>query len=356
MDSLSVDAQGPFPEDIFGNRYILSIICNFSKYVHLFPTKSVTAKEYVDALLSHIGIFGIPSNIRSDQGTQFTADIITELNKIIQLDHLLIVPYHPQANGIVERRNREINKHLRAMVLEQHIIDNWSRYLPLINRILNTTYDRSIGTYPSKIIFGDMLKTALPYIIPIKDPTNVPTHQYLQDLKKAQLQLIEASQKYIQKQKENRESKYSQIYPESKYDLGEYVLVKHPNKPASKLNAVYRGPMVILDNPHPDIYTVADLITNKQYSMHVTRLVKFHVAATLTPDDIIALAASDVNEQVVQAILDHRGNPKKKSSLEFLIRWEGQDSTEDTWETYANIKDVQALDEYSRQHPELKLG
>lgn len=35
MDSLSVDAQGPFPEEIFGNRYILSIIYNFSKYFHL---------------------------------------------------------------------------------------------------------------------------------------------------------------------------------------------------------------------------------------------------------------------------------------------------------------------------------
>lgn len=241
---------------------------------------------------------------------------------------MLIVPYHPQAHGVVERRNRELIKHLRAMMLEDHIIDTWSRYLPLVNRILNTTYDRSIDTYPSKIIFGDMFKTALPYVIPTDNLTRVPTHEYLQDLQKAQLQLIEASQSYIQKQVEVRESKYSQKYTVPTYDIGEYVLLLYPNRPSSKLNAVYRGPMIVLDRPHPDIYTLGDLITNKQFSIHVSRMVKFHVAATLMPEDIIALAAADTDEQIVQEIIDHRGNPKKTSSLEFLVRWEGQDSTE----------------------------
>jgi len=33
-------------------------------------------------------------------------------------------------NGIVERRIKEVMKHLRALVYEKRIWDSWSRYLP----------------------------------------------------------------------------------------------------------------------------------------------------------------------------------------------------------------------------------
>jgi hypothetical protein len=70
------------------------------------------------------------------------------------------------------------------------------------------------------------------------------------------------------------------------------------------------------------------------------------------------LAASDVNEYVVAAIIDHRYkyNVKKKSNLEFLVQWEGYDESYDTWEPYQVMKEVAILDQYAKDHPELKLG
>jgi Integrase zinc binding domain len=49
--SLSMDTLGPLPEDEDGNKYVILIMDNFSKFVGLYPTKSTTAKECIRALL-----------------------------------------------------------------------------------------------------------------------------------------------------------------------------------------------------------------------------------------------------------------------------------------------------------------
>jgi hypothetical protein len=38
------------------------------------------------------------------------------------------------------------------------------------------------------------------------------------------------------------------------------------------------------------------------------------------------------------------------------VSWEGYDPEYDSWEPYAAIKEVIALDKYAKEHPELNLG
>ena len=66
MSSISVDTIGPLPEDFNGNKYILVIIDNFSKFSMLYATKSTTAMEYVQHVLQFIGLFGTMKQLRSD--------------------------------------------------------------------------------------------------------------------------------------------------------------------------------------------------------------------------------------------------------------------------------------------------
>lgn len=152
------------PPDNFGNKYILSIVDEFSKFTLLIPCKGVDSKEYVNGLLKQISLFGIMEQVRTDGGSQFTANVCEEINEYLNIKHHVVIPYHPQANGIVERRNGEILKHLRALIMKRRIRDKWSNYLCLIQNILNNTVDSSIGTYPSKLLFGDKLKTTIEWI------------------------------------------------------------------------------------------------------------------------------------------------------------------------------------------------
>jgi hypothetical protein len=171
MESLSIDTVGPLPEDAHGMKYIVVIVDNFSKFVGLFETKGATAMEYVGALLRWVGFFGLPKKIRTDGGPQFTATICQPLAELLKFEHLVIVPYHPEANGIVERRNLEVMKHLRALVLERRVKQDWSRYLSLVQRILNYTVDGSIGTQPARVLFGDTLPVEVGLDVRLDLPT-----------------------------------------------------------------------------------------------------------------------------------------------------------------------------------------
>ncbi len=71
--------------------------------------------------------------------------------------------------------------------------------------------------------------------------------------------------------------------------------------------------------------------------------------------DNVQVAAVDHQEYIAEAIIAHRGSPKKKSKMEFLVRWAGYSEEENTWEPYAGVKDLAALDAYLDSHPELGL-
>jgi putative transposase len=351
MASLSCDIIGPLPEDKFGNTYILGIVDNFTKFIELYPTPSTQAMEYVMSLIKHIGLFGVPKKIRTDGGTQFTATVCQELSKMLKYEHLVIVPYHPQANGIIERRNAEVMKHLRALVYSRNIKEERSQVLPLVQRILNYTKDGSLGLPPAQLLFGDMLPINVSVVVESND-VSVPVADYLKKLKEKQLELIAAIQQFLSENAEkcDRESDLTVKLPE--YDVGDYVLLSYP----SKLAGLYRGPMVIHNKVRKDIYEVLDLISNKVSQVHLSRLHALVLPPDATREDMLHLAGIDHDEFIVEAIVDHRGNPKKKKNMEFLIRWKGYEPADDTWEPYSTVKDLAALDDYSKEHPELNLG
>ncbi len=69
-----------------------------------------------------MSIFGVPKEIRTDGGSQFTSQLPSDLS-LLGYHHLIVVAYHPQANGLVERRNKELLNHLRSLVYEKRIRD-----------------------------------------------------------------------------------------------------------------------------------------------------------------------------------------------------------------------------------------
>jgi transposase InsO family protein len=86
--------------------------------------------------LKHFGRFGTPLQLRSDNGPHFVADVIREFLSLIGTQHCLTLAYSKEENASVERMNKEINRHLRALTS----LEKYADLLPFVQRILNSNY------------------------------------------------------------------------------------------------------------------------------------------------------------------------------------------------------------------------
>jgi len=113
--------------------------------------------------------------------------------------------------------------------------------------------------------------------------------------------------------------------------------------------------MLVLEPIRNEGFLCQDIVTQHQICVTISRLKKFHPPRDFTPDDLINLARTDHNEYVVESIVDHQGDPRKKKTLMFKVKWLGYDDSECTWEPYSHVSQLAALDTYLEQHPNLKL-
>ena len=152
-DILSIDVMGPFISSKKGERYILSIIDYFSKYLILVPLRDHTATTVTRALYERVvGYFGCPRKILSDRGTAFTGRIWGELMNL-GVQQVLTSPYYPQGNGIVERSHRTIHNLLRAH-LSSHEDEDWVDLLPGVMLTFNEMAQDQHGFTASQILWG----------------------------------------------------------------------------------------------------------------------------------------------------------------------------------------------------------
>lgn len=304
-------------------------------------------------LLEHCGRFGVPALIRSDRGPQFVNEIIDQLIKLLDTVHEVTTAYSKEENAIVERANKEVMRHLRAIVFEDRVYNDWSSdQLPLVMRILNSEQKTATGVSPAEILFGNAVDLGRYMLYRPSEPPNpkVDLHEYMEHMLERQRVLIEVAQK---SQYEFDSHHISEFDPDfTDYPVQSYVLWDHPEGRKSKIQSKYRGPYQVVKKEDAT-YTIQDLLTGKTFDTHISNLRPFNY----DPDQIdpVAVANHNSHEFVIERILEHHGNRERKSSLSFKVRWLGYGPDSDTWEPYANLRDTEQLHEYLRAHRMVSL-
>jgi len=85
----------------------------FTKWVEAKPLRITTSQEGTNFLVEVFSRHGIPELIITDNGVQFTADYTKIFLDLYDVYVHFVSTYHPESNGLVENRNREIGKQLR---------------------------------------------------------------------------------------------------------------------------------------------------------------------------------------------------------------------------------------------------
>lgn len=154
-------------------KHIMHYQDHLTKYHFFRPLTSKTAKEVAQNLMPIFIDFGAPEVLQSDNGREFTAEVIQELEKL--WPGLKLVngrPRYPQSQGSVEKGNDSLKKSLTAWMLD-HNTTNWSYGLQFVQWSINTTSSDATKTIPYRAIFGSMPKIGLATRIPTEFLVNV---------------------------------------------------------------------------------------------------------------------------------------------------------------------------------------
>ena len=132
----------------------LPMVDRFSKMVHFAALpKLPSAAETADLLVSHVvRLHGIPLDIVSDRGPQFTSRVWQAFCRGIGATVSLSSRYHPQSNGQAERANQVLEATLRCVTTSNPA--SWSQHLPWVEYSLNTMVSSATGLSPFQCSLG----------------------------------------------------------------------------------------------------------------------------------------------------------------------------------------------------------
>jgi hypothetical protein len=121
--------------------------------IFLLCSTTITGPEIAQLYLDHVyRWFGLPTKVISDRDPCFTSHFGTALTKKLGIQQNLSSAFHPQTDGLSERKNQWVKQYLQ-IVTAQHPQD-WTRWLALAMAVHNNWRNVTTGLSPSQILLG----------------------------------------------------------------------------------------------------------------------------------------------------------------------------------------------------------
>ena len=320
---------------------ILVIVDRLTKYAYFEPYQESHTAEHLAHTFLRIVVsnHGLPDEVITDRGTTFASKFWQGLMKQLGTKHKLSTAYHPQTNGQTERTNQTLEQYLRNYVSYRQ--DDWASWLPTAQLAYNTAESEATGTSPFFANYGtdpDLVKSTL------GDTNNTAATVKATEIRELH-QELRKELSFVNKKMAHYANRQRVKGPPLKE--GDAVYLSRRNiktkRPSDKLDHKRLGPFKI-SRKLSDVSYELDLpgTTKLHNRFHVSLLEPAPPEVPLQRE----LHVEDPEEYEVEAILDHRGT---KPNEEYLVKWKGYDTTENTWEPIKNLKNSpRLLQEYHR--------
>lgn len=248
FEKVSLDIVGPLPETETGEKYILTCQDHLSKYLIAIPIRNQETETIARALINHvISIFGIPSIILTDQGSNFMSHVFRKLCRTLRIQKIHTTAFRPQSNGALERSHRVLIEYLRHYICRNTQAD-WHKYLPLATFVYNTTRHSSTQFTPYELIFGR--KANLPGILqkPPPEPNYNEYEDFVEELTHRLQETQQLARKTLIKAKEKEKKTFDKQENDISFKPGDMVLLRDESirrGRSRKLSPPFIGPYVI---------------------------------------------------------------------------------------------------------------
>jgi Integrase zinc binding domain/Chromo (CHRromatin Organisation MOdifier) domain len=284
--------------------------------------------------------FSLPKKIISDRDPRFTSHFGKAITKALGITQNLSTAFHPQTDGLSERKNQWIEQYLYLICTNQ---DDWAKWLPMATAVHNNTRNSTTGFTPNTLLLGWN-----PPLIPNQtlSTSNQKAEDYVAKFQKNRLLAILALNKAA--------SAHAPL--SSKYSQGQRVWLEGKNLPIShgtiKLSPKHYRPFTITKLISP---VASQLELPVSWNIHpifhnnlLTPYVETNAHGpnfTRPPPDLINGEA----EYEVESIRSHRYFGKNKR-LQYLLKWKGYPEADNTWESEDQLNAPDLLRQYNRRH------
>ena len=137
--------------------HILVAADYYSQYEEVAISKMITVKKLIESLTPIFSQWGMPYSMCTDNSPQFMSEEFQEYLSANEIEHQLIPPYWPQANGEVEHQNCSLLKILQVATVNG---ESWEYELQTF--LLSYRATSVTGKSPFELMCGRPMKTKLP--------------------------------------------------------------------------------------------------------------------------------------------------------------------------------------------------
>jgi len=153
FEKWGMDFVGPINPPSRQRSYIIVCTDYLTKWAETKAIKAATEEKVAEFLRENIFYkFGYPRELVTDQGSQFTSNLIEDLLAHHKIKHRTSTPYHPQANGQVEVTNRALEGILTKVVSSSR--KDWADRLVEATWAYNTTWKTTTSFTPYELVYG----------------------------------------------------------------------------------------------------------------------------------------------------------------------------------------------------------
>ena len=242
FERIAMDIVGPLPKTTSGHQYILVISDYATRFPEAYPLRRFTAVSVADKLMDLFSRVGVPNEILTDQGTNFTSELLKELYQMLGIKAITTSPYHPQTDGLVERLNQTLKFMLKKT--SRSTRRQWDKMLPLILFAYREIPQETTGFSPFELLYSRDVKGPMDIL---KDqwiatqPEENDITSYVLSLRQRMEEAHEVAQQNWKKAQIKQKQWYDQHAREKSYIPGDQVLLLLPDS-TQKFKAQWQGP------------------------------------------------------------------------------------------------------------------
>lgn len=153
-ERLNIDFKGPLDSKT-SNKYILTVVDEFSRFVFAFPCKDVGTTSVINCMNSLFSLFGMPAFVHSDRGSSLISSELKSYFLSRGVGSSFTTRYNPQGNGQCESYNGIVWRATKLCLASKNLeLNCWEHVLPDVLHSLRSLLCTSTGCTPHERFFN----------------------------------------------------------------------------------------------------------------------------------------------------------------------------------------------------------